>query len=53
MHMVQEGENLCTALESLGIQSADKGRQPLRGMPVPQVFALQGSALQLHAECVT
>lgn len=32
-----DGDELCDALESLEIQSAGKSKEPLRGLPVPQV----------------
>ncbi len=33
----QEDDDLCNALGSLDIQSASKSKEPLRGLPVPQV----------------
>ena len=34
---LQEDDDLCNALDSLDIQSASKSKEPLRGLPVPQV----------------
>ncbi len=34
---MQEDDDLCNALDSLDIQSASKSKEPLRGLPVPQV----------------
>ncbi len=35
--LMQEDDELCNALGSLDIQSASKSKEPLRGLPVPQV----------------
>ena len=32
-----DDDELCDALESLEIQSVGKSKEPLRGLPVPQV----------------
>ena len=40
--VMQEDDELCNALGSLDIQSASKSKEPLRGLPVPQVSSASG-----------